>query len=159
MVAVFCVSRPSCRLITRNVALLLWVVAGFYCPVLECLFALSRGVPVGRVFPFVPVSQLCLGVLQLLDFFGVVYYPTVHRVTETVHFSLGFSLLVPLLVLMVAWVVCFHTLGEGVEVFEGDAFYLVVFGGGDEDGSPSWGVFDVFSIGFLGESVSGGFLL
>jgi len=28
-------------------------------------------VPVGRVFPFVLVFQLCLGVLGLLDFFGV----------------------------------------------------------------------------------------
>jgi len=28
-------------------------------------------VPVGRVFPFVLVFQLCLGVLELLDFFGV----------------------------------------------------------------------------------------
>lgn len=57
--------------------------------------------------------QLSLGVLGLLGFFGVVYYPTIHRSTETLHFSLGFSLLVPLLVLMVAWVVCVHALGEG----------------------------------------------
>jgi len=66
------------------------------------LFALSRGVLVGRVFPFVPVFQLCMGVLMLLDFFGVVHYPTIHRVTEMVRFSLGFSLLVSLLALMVA---------------------------------------------------------
>ena len=78
---------------------------------------------------------------------------------ETVRFGLVFSLLVPLPALLVAWVVCVHALGDGVEVFEGDAFYLVVFGGGDEDGGPSWGVFDVFSICFLGGSVSGGFSL
>ena len=67
----------------------------------------------GQVFPFVLVFQLCLSVLGLLGFFGVVYYPTIHRVSETVLFSLGFSLLVPLLALMVAWVVCVHALGEG----------------------------------------------
>jgi hypothetical protein len=32
------------------------------------LFALGRGVPVGRVFPSVLVFQLCLGVLGLLVF-------------------------------------------------------------------------------------------
>ena len=78
--------------------------------------------------------QLAFGVPLLLDYFGVAYYPTIHRPTETLCFSLGFSLLVPLPALMVAWVVCVHALGEGVEVFECDAFYLVVFGGGDEDG-------------------------
>jgi len=58
------------------------------------------------------VFQLCLGALGLLDYFGVVYYPMVHRVTETIHFSLGFSLVVPLLVLTVAWVVCVYLLGK-----------------------------------------------
>ena len=56
---------------------------------------------VGRVFPSVPVFRLCLGVLGVLGFFEVVYYPTIHRSTETLRFNLGFSLLVSLLALMV----------------------------------------------------------
>lgn len=67
---------------------------------------------VGRVFPFVLVFQLCLGVLGLLDFFEVVYYPTIHRSTETLRFSLGFSLVAPMLVLMLAWCVYFYSRGS-----------------------------------------------
>ena len=77
---------------------------------------------VGRVSSFVLVFQLCLGVLGLLGFFGVVYYPTIHRATETVRFSLGFSLVVPLLVLMVAWVVCVLVLGVAGVCCSGSVF-------------------------------------
>jgi len=58
------------------------------------------------------VFQLCLGALGLLDYFGVVYYPMVHRVTEAVSFSLGFGAAGPLLVLTVAWCVCVYLSGR-----------------------------------------------
>lgn len=61
---------------------------------------------VGRVLGGLPVVlalQLLLGSLHLLDASRLVYYPTIHRATITRVFSLGFSLVVPLAVLLVAW--------------------------------------------------------
>ena len=54
-------------------------------------------------FPFLLALQSVLGSLQLLDAFGPVYYPMVHRATRTVRFDLGINLLAPLLVLLVLW--------------------------------------------------------
>jgi hypothetical protein len=53
--------------------------------------------------PVVLAALLLLGSLQVLDASGLVYYPTIHRATITRVFSLGFSLVVPLAVLLVAW--------------------------------------------------------
>jgi hypothetical protein len=49
------------------------------------------------------VLQGFLGFLQLLDAVGVVFFPTVHRATVVRRFELGFSLAVPLALLLVAW--------------------------------------------------------
>ena len=53
--------------------------------------------------PVVLAALLLLGSLQVLDASGLVYYPTIHRATISRVFSLGFSLVVPLAVLVVAW--------------------------------------------------------
>ncbi len=45
-----------------------------------------------------------MGSLQLLDFFGVLIYPNIMRVTLTERFELGFSLVVPLAFLALVWV-------------------------------------------------------
>lgn len=58
-----------------------------------------------RGFPFVLALQAFLGSLQLLDAFSVGYYPMIHRVTSLVRFDLGVSLVVPLVVLLLFWVV------------------------------------------------------
>ena len=47
--------------------------------------------------------QCFLGSLQLFDALGAVCYPMVHRATRAVQFELGFSLVVPLLILFVLW--------------------------------------------------------
>jgi len=52
----------------------------------------------------VMVLQGFLGFLGLLDAFGVVFYPTVHRATVVERFELGFNLVAPLALLLVAWV-------------------------------------------------------
>ena len=58
---------------------------------------------VEKGFPFLLAIQSFLGSLQLFDALGVVYYPMIHRATRTVRFELGFSLVVPLLILFVLW--------------------------------------------------------
>ena len=80
------------------------------------------------------VFQFCLGVLQLLGFFGVVYYPTIHRVTTTESFVLGFSVVVPLALLAASWV--------GYHVWSGDR------------GRLSAGVL-LLVAGFSGEEIDG----
>ena len=62
--------------------------------------------------PVVLAALLLLGSLQLLDASGLVYYPTIHRATITRVFSLGFSLVVPLAVLVVAWFALMSVGGE-----------------------------------------------
>lgn len=49
----------------------------------------------------VMVLQGALGSLQLLEAFEVVFFPTVHRATMVRRFELGFSLVVPLALLLV----------------------------------------------------------
>jgi hypothetical protein len=53
--------------------------------------------------PFLLALLSVLGVLQLLDAFGVVYFPMVHRATRAVRFEIGFSLVLPLVLLFVLW--------------------------------------------------------
>lgn len=48
--------------------------------------------------------QGLMGFLQLLDAFGVIFFPHIHRATMVRRFELGFSLVVPLALLLVAWV-------------------------------------------------------
>ena len=55
-------------------------------------------------FPFVLSLQAFLGFLQLLDVFRVGYYPMIHRATNLVQFDLGISLVVPLGILLLFWV-------------------------------------------------------
>jgi len=50
------------------------------------------------------ILQGFLGFIGLLDAFGVVFFPTVHRATMVRRFELGFSLVVPLALMLVAWV-------------------------------------------------------
>lgn len=47
--------------------------------------------------------QLIMGVLQLLDFFRVMHYPLIQRRLAPRYFELGFSLVVPMVVLMLGW--------------------------------------------------------
>jgi hypothetical protein len=54
--------------------------------------------------PLVLALQGLLVFLQLLDVANIVFYPTVHRGTMVKRFELGFSLVVPLVLLLVAWV-------------------------------------------------------
>jgi len=69
-------------------------------------------------FPFVLALQLVFSVLQLLDYFDVVYYVMIHRITETQVFDLGFSLVIPLLLLAFFW---------GFYVYRVKVRYLVFF--------------------------------
>jgi hypothetical protein len=63
------------------------------------------------------VLQGALGSLQLLDAFEVVFFPTVHRATMVRHFELGFSLVVPLVLLLVAWAGWILLRGRGLLAF------------------------------------------
>jgi hypothetical protein len=58
--------------------------------------------------------QGLMGGIQLLDALGIVFYPTIHRVTSMERFELGFSLVVPLALLLVAWVGWMLWRGMGV---------------------------------------------
>ena len=55
------------------------------------------------LLPLVLALQCFLGSLQLLDAFGVVYFPMVYRATRAVRFELGVSLVLPLVLLLVFW--------------------------------------------------------
>lgn len=68
-------------------------------------YEFDLGVLRERGFPFLLALQAFLGSLQLLDALRVGYYPMVHRMTSLVRFDLGVSLVVPLVVLMLFWVV------------------------------------------------------
>ena len=63
------------------------------------------------------VLQGFLGILGLLDAFGIVFFPTVHRATTMRHFELGFSLVVPLALLLVAWAGWILWRGRGLLAF------------------------------------------
>jgi hypothetical protein len=63
------------------------------------------------------VLQGFLGILGLLDAFGIIFFPTVHRATMMRHFELGFSLVVPLTLLLVAWVGWILWRGRGLLAF------------------------------------------
>jgi len=56
------------------------------------------------MMPLLLALQSVLGSLRLLDSLSITFYPTVHRATRTVKFDLGFSLTLPLAVLMAFWV-------------------------------------------------------
>jgi hypothetical protein len=95
---------------------------------------------VGRVLgglPLVLAALLLLGSLQLLDASGLVYYPTIHRATITRVFSLGFSLVVPLAVLVVAWFALMWVGGGAV----GNVHYRLMnvdYDGGWRDPQVCW---------------------
>lgn len=55
----------------------------------------------GSLFTLVLALQSFLVSIQLFDALGVVYYPMIHRATRAVRFELGFSLVLPLVVLLV----------------------------------------------------------
>lgn len=57
----------------------------------------------GSLLPLILALQCFLGSLQLLDAFGVVYFPMVYRATRAVRFELGVSLVLPLVLLLVFW--------------------------------------------------------
>lgn len=57
----------------------------------------------GYVYPLVLCFQLIFGFLQLLDYFAVEYFPMVQRSIKPAYFALGFSLVVPMAVLMLMW--------------------------------------------------------
>ena len=59
----------------------------------------------GRGFSSILALQVFLGSMQLLDALSVGYYPMVHRMTNLVRFDLGVSLVTPLAVLLMFWVV------------------------------------------------------
>ena len=63
-------------------------------------------------FPLVLALQGLLGSLQLLDVLNIVFYPTIHRVTVTKHFNLGFSLASPLALLLLIWVILMVARGK-----------------------------------------------
>jgi hypothetical protein len=63
-------------------------------------------------FPLVLALQGLLGSLQLLDVSNIVFYPTIHRVTVTKHFNLGFSLASPLALLLLIWMILMVTRGK-----------------------------------------------
>jgi hypothetical protein len=57
----------------------------------------------GRGYPVVLSFQLIFGLLQLLDYFNVKYHPMIHRNTAASYFDLGFSLVLPMVTIMVFW--------------------------------------------------------
>jgi hypothetical protein len=60
-----------------------------------------RGSWGGSLLPLAFALLFFLGSLQLLDALGVVYYPMIHMATRAVRFELGFSLVLPLVLLLV----------------------------------------------------------
>ena len=58
----------------------------------------------GRVYPYVLVFQLLLGGLQVLDYLEVRYVPIIEDRLAGRGFQLGFSVVVPLVVLAILWV-------------------------------------------------------
>jgi len=68
-------------------------------------------------FPLVMVLQGVLGSLRLLEAFEVVFFPTVHRITVTKIFKLGFDPLAPLVLLFVAWIAWMLLSEKGVLAF------------------------------------------
>jgi len=63
------------------------------------------------------VLQGVLGSLRLLEAFEVVFFPTVHRITVTKIFELGFDPLAPLVLLFVAWIAWMLLSEKGVLTF------------------------------------------
>jgi len=57
----------------------------------------------GWTAPLLLSLQSFLGALQLFDALDVVYYPMIRKAIKTVHFDLGFSLVTPLMLLLVLW--------------------------------------------------------
>lgn len=100
----------------------------------------------GWVLPLVLALQGVLGGLQLLDAAGVVYFPTIHRATVTRVFSLGFDLVLPLVVLLVLWVLLGWLGGLGLWVFA-PVVGGVVF--------PLWGLGGALGLGALVACVVG----
>lgn len=62
--------------------------------------------------PLVLVFQLVLGVLQLLDYWRLPFFPTVNRITSPKNFVVNQSLVLPLLILLGIWIIIVGTLSQ-----------------------------------------------
>lgn len=82
-----------------------------------CLSGLDTRVLLNRGYSFVLSFQLIFALLQLLDFFRVKYHPMIQRRPSSRYFELGFSLVVPMVALMVLWFAINFLLGRFSLIF------------------------------------------
>ena len=73
---------------------------------------ISLKVIIKQWLPLVLVFQLILGVLQILDYWRLPFFPTVNRITSPKNFVVNQSMVLPLLILLGIWIIIVGTLSQ-----------------------------------------------